>query len=160
MSNALLPRPRQLLQHARRSFAIVASQYNEVYSRGLVDHARRELQILAPGSEVAEFEVPGAFEIPLVVEEIARKARFDAIVALGVIIEGKTQHADLIGRTVTTSLQQIALRNRVPVVHEVLLVRDEAQAEERCLGESLNRGTEAARVAVKMAVLMSELKPR
>ncbi|MDP9292194.1 MAG: 6,7-dimethyl-8-ribityllumazine synthase [Verrucomicrobiota bacterium] len=160
MSNALFPRPRHLPQHPRRSFAIVSSQYNETYSRGLVEHARAELHAISAGSEIAEFEVPGAFEIPLVVEEVARQGKFEAILALGVIIEGKTQHADLIGREVTTALQQIALRNRVPVIHEVILVRDEAQAQERCLGETINRGTEAARVAVKMAVLMSELKPR
>ena len=97
------------------------------------------------------YEVPGAFEIPLVVQEVAARGGIDAIIALGVIIEGETAHAALIARTVTDSLQRIALTQRLPVIHEVLLVKNEEQARARCLGPEFNRGMEAARVAVRMA---------
>ena len=156
MSTATPSRPRQI--GARRSFAIVASQYNSEYVNGLADHARRELEAISPSFTVSNYEVPGAFEIPLVVQEIASRGNVDAIIALGVIIEGETQHAALIATAVTQSLQQIGLAQRVPVIHEVLLVKDEAQARARCLGEEINRGTEAARAAARMVQTMSSLR--
>jgi len=155
MANFIPSRPRQA-GGPRRSFAIVASQYNTEYVEGLVTSARTELQVIAPGSTVTVWEVPGAFEIPLVVQCVAeRGAEFEAIIALGVIIEGETQHAALIGRTVTDSLQQISLTTRVPIIHEVLLVKNEEQARARCLGLEMNRGIEAARIAVRMAQVMA-----
>ncbi|MDB6148733.1 MAG: 6,7-dimethyl-8-ribityllumazine synthase [Chthoniobacter sp.] len=142
----------------RCTFAIVASQYNAEFVHGLTDNARRELQAISNNFQIKLIEVPGAFEIPLAVQELAGKNTIDAIIALGVIIEGATAHASLIGAAVTRSLQQISLQHRVPVIHEVLLVKDEAQARERCLGTELNRGQEAARAAARMVEVMSELR--
>ena len=142
----------------RSTFVIVASQYNAEYVRALTEHARAELQAISNNFQVRVIEVPGAFEIPLAVQELAGKNTVDAIIALGVIIEGATAHAHLIAEAVTRSLQQISLQNRVPVIHEVLLVKNEAQARERCLGEQLNRGQEAARSAARMIDVMSELR--
>jgi 6,7-dimethyl-8-ribityllumazine synthase len=153
MSTALPDRPARPA-HQRR-FAIVSSRYNPVYVEGLVENALREIEASAPGSTVEHWQVPGAFEIPLLVQEVARLGRHDAILALGVIIEGSTQHAALIGGTLTTSLQRISLEQRIPVIHEVLLVKSEEQARERCLEPKLNRGVEAARVAVQMAEVMA-----
>jgi 6,7-dimethyl-8-ribityllumazine synthase len=64
----------------------------------------------------------------------------------------------LIGNAVTEGLQRVALTHRVPTVHEVLLVKNEEQARARCLGAELNRGTEAARVAVRMTQAISEIR--
>jgi len=159
MPNIPVPtRPRQMLQ--RRAFAIVASQYNQEYVKGLVDHATRELNVISPGVAVTVFEVPGAFEIPIIVQEIAARGGIEAIIALGVIIRGETQHADLIGEAVTNALLDAGLRYRIPVIHEVLLLSNEEQAKARCLDEELNRGTEAARIAVKMAQAVSDFKNR
>src|SRR4051812_31122283 len=80
MSTAIPSRPRQI--GARRSFAIVASQYNSEYVNGLADHARQELEAISPSFSVSNYEVPGAFEIPLVVQEIASRGNVDAIIAL------------------------------------------------------------------------------
>lgn len=140
------------------SFAVVASHYNAVYVEGLVRHFRQEMELIAPGSDILRHEVPGAFEIPLLVQMIAERGGVDAIVAFGVIIEGATAHAALIGAAVTNGLQQAALSHRVPVLHEVLLVKNEEQARVRCLEPELNRGTEAARAAVRMAEAMSEFR--
>jgi len=156
MSTAIPSRPRQTGQ--RRTFAIVSSQYNSEYVNGLVDHARRELEAISASTNVVTYEVPGAFEIPLVVQEVATRGGIDAIIALGVIIEGETQHAALIAKSVTHALQQVSLAQRLPVIHEVLLVKNEAQARARCLDEEINRGTEAARCAAHMVQTMSTLR--
>jgi 6,7-dimethyl-8-ribityllumazine synthase len=142
----------------RRSFAIVASQYHPTYVDGLIEHFKAELELISPGSTVSVFHVPGAYEVPLAVQEVAIKGGFDAIVAFGVIIEGATAHAALIGSAVTDALMRIALAQHIPVVHEVLLVKDDEQARVRCIEDQINRGTEAARVAAKMAETISELR--
>ena len=102
--------------------------------------------------------MPGAFEIPIVVREVALKKASDAIIALGVIIEGDTDHARLLGEVVTRALQQIALEQGVPVIHAVQSLKNEEQARERCLEKRINRGTEAARAAFEMANLVAELR--
>lgn len=158
MANILPARPRQISQ--RRTFAIVSSQYNAPYVRGLVQHATAELEAIVSGAYVMHHEVPGAFEIPLAAQEVAEAGAVDAILALGVVIEGETFHAELVGKAVTQALMQISLRYRLPVIHEVLLVRDEEQARLRCLEADMNRGTEAARAAVQMVQTLGELKGR
>jgi 6,7-dimethyl-8-ribityllumazine synthase len=158
MSNALPSRPRQFQQ--RRAVAIVASQYNREYVEGLSDHARRELAILLPDSSVQQFLAPGAFEIPLIVQEVAERGAFTAIIALGVIIQGETHHARLIAEAVTHALLDLSLRHRVPIIHEVLLLENEGQARARCLEAEINRGTEAARTAVRMIQALADMKGR
>jgi 6,7-dimethyl-8-ribityllumazine synthase len=159
MSNAMPSRPRQF-QQQRRAIAIVASQYNAEFVEGLSTHAQQELAQLLPDNTVQLYQVPGAFEIPLMVQEIAERGAFTAIIALGVIIQGETAHARLIAEAVTASLLDLSLRHRVPIIHEVLLVENEAQARTRCLGKEMNRGTEAARIAVRMVQNLTEARGR
>ena len=78
----------------------------------------------------------------------------DAIIALGVIIEGDTAHARLIADAVTRSLMDISLAHEVPVIHEVLLVANDEQARRRCIEPEMNRGIEAARAAVGAALAL------
>jgi 6,7-dimethyl-8-ribityllumazine synthase len=158
MSIAMPSRPRQL--QARRTIAIVASQYNPEFVTGLTTAAQQELTQLVPDGTVQLYSVPGAFEIPLMVQELAERGTFTAIIALGVIIQGETEHARLIGEAVTRGLMDISLRCKVPVIHEVLLVANEEQARKRCLGAEINRGTEAARTAVRMIQTYIELRGR
>jgi 6,7-dimethyl-8-ribityllumazine synthase len=139
------------------AIAIVASRYNAVFVDALKGNAIAELKTIAPRAEVCVFEVPGAFEIPLMVAEVAQHRRPAAILALGVIIAGETEHADLIARATTHSLQQLSLEFRVPVIHEVLLVANAGQARERTSG-SINRGAEAARAAVGMIEVLSQFR--
>lgn len=156
MSTAFPSRPRQIGQ--RRTFALIASQYNGDYVQGLVDHARRELEAISPTFSIVIHEVPGAFEIPLVVQEVASRGGIDAIIALGVIIEGETQHAALIATAITNALMQVSLAQRLPVIHEVLLLKNAEQARVRCLEDEINRGTEAARVAARMVQTLGVLR--
>jgi 6,7-dimethyl-8-ribityllumazine synthase len=142
------------------SFAIVASQYNNTYVQPLVDSATSEINELEPGASVHLVRVPGSFEIPLGVKLMALQNEFDAILALGVVLQGETAHADLIARSVTAALMNLALEFRIPVIHEVLLLQNEEQAKARCLGTKLNRGIEAARAAVSIARTVSDLALR
>jgi 6,7-dimethyl-8-ribityllumazine synthase len=164
MSTAIPPRPRQVGTGPRqqpankRRFVIVASQYNSEYVQGLVDHAVAELRVLVPAAQVDLYQVPGAFEIPIVAREVSRQKSADAILALGVILHGKTDHAEHLARSVTDALQRIATDDGMPVVHGVLSLKSETQARERCLEEEMNRGTEAARTAVHMANLVADLR--
>src|SRR5207249_59127 len=87
MANVMPTRPRQMMSQ-RRTFAVVASQYNPTYVQGLVDNFQKELAVVAPGVSAPVYEVPGAFEIPLVVQELAERGGVDAIVAFGVVIQG------------------------------------------------------------------------
>ena len=138
--------------------AIVASVYNAEYVDSMIDAA---LETLA-GSGVDDVElirVPGAFEIPVVAAKLAQRKRLrpEAVLCLGVILRGKTTHAEHIGQSVTQSLAQIATDTTVPMIHEVLLLENKAQAKERCLSQKTNRGFEAAHTALIMAGLIREI---
>ena len=92
MSNQISPRPRAV-GVTKRHFPIVASQFNQTYVQGLVDHFSVELRALAPAATLTLHQVPGAFEIPVVVREIASQKRGDAIIAIGVILKGEIGRA-------------------------------------------------------------------
>ncbi len=159
MSNAISPRPRTV-GVIQRHFTIVASQYNAAYVQGLVDHLVAELRVLVPNVTTTLLQVPGAFEIPVVVREIASQKRGDAIIAVGVILKGETDHAENLSRSVTNALQGIAVAQAIPVINVVLSFDDERQARARCLEDEINRGTEAARTAVEMSNVMSKLRAK
>jgi 6,7-dimethyl-8-ribityllumazine synthase len=130
----------------RFRFALVVSEYNREYTDALL---RAAVAALA-GHETTVVRVPGAFEIPLQVQRLARSGRFAAVLALGVIWQGKTEHAREILRAVTDALMRISLETEVPVMHHVLAVKSEAEARARCMGKKLNRGTEAAEAALAL----------
>ncbi|HSP45506.1 MAG TPA: 6,7-dimethyl-8-ribityllumazine synthase [Chthoniobacterales bacterium] len=156
MSTLAPTRPRP--SGGKHHFAIVASLFNRLYVQGLVDHAVAELRALSPAADISIHQVPGAFEIPVVVREIALKRNTQAILALAVILQGKTSHAQNLARSVTDALQQIAIDHGVPVINAVLSLETEEQARERCLEPEINRGTEAARAAVSIGELLGDLR--
>jgi len=149
------------------SFVIVASRYNAKYVEAMLRAARAELN-RAGARRVRVVRVPGAYEIPVVAARLARcggaesgassaNSRPGAIICLGVILRGETVHAAHIGEAVSRALMEIQVRFEVPVIHEVLLLENEAQARVRCLGKKHNRGAEAAQTALAMASLMATL---
>ena len=137
---------------------IVATRFNAQYVDGLVDHATEELRALAPDAAISLHRVPGSFEIPVIVRELAAQDKADAVIACGVILQGETNHAQNLSRSVTEALQRIAVEHGVPVINVVLSFDNEDQARERCLGKKINRGTEAARTAVEIANVLADLR--
>jgi 6,7-dimethyl-8-ribityllumazine synthase len=129
-------------------FALVVSVFNREYTDALLASAQAALK----GHELKIVRVPGAYEIPLQVQRLARTKRYAAVIALGVIWQGKTLHAMEILRAVTDALMRIGLETDVPVIHEVLAVSSEAEARARCMGVKLNRGNEAAQAALALAL--------
>ena len=144
----------------KRRFHIVASRFNAQYVDGLVDHVFKELRALAPNVMTLLHRVPGSFEIPVVAREIAIQNTADAIIACGVILQGETDHAQNLSRSVTDALQRIAIAHGVPVINAVLSFDNEEQARARCLENTINRGTEAARAAVEIANVLSEVRTK
>jgi 6,7-dimethyl-8-ribityllumazine synthase len=128
------------------------------FVNGLVDHAMQELRALAPEATISVHRVPGAFEIPVIVREVASRQSADAVIACGVILQGETNHAQNLSRSVTDSLQCVAVEHGVPVINAVLSFENEGQARERCLENKINRGTEAARAAVEIANVLANLR--
>src|SRR4030095_409666 len=145
---------------AKRTFHIIASRFNTQFVDGLIDHATRELRALAPDATISLQRVPGSFEIPVVVREFAIQDEADAIIACGVILQGETNHAQNLSRSVTDALQHIAIEHGVPVINAVLTFHNENQALARCLENKINRGTEAARAAVEIANVLSEVRTK
>ena len=143
-------------------FAIVASEYNARYVNAMVRAAKAVFK-RAGVKELQIIRVPGAYEIPIVAASLATMVlpdspRLAAVVCLGVILRGETVHAAHIGEAVSEALMRIQLQYQVPIIHEVLLLENEAQARVRCLGKQHNRGAEAAQTALAMARVMKDLR--
>ena len=157
----LKPVKTKSIRAAGGTFAIVASTYNARFVDAMLRAAKTE--ILRAGGKVEIIRVPGAYEIPVVAAKLARASRLtpraslSAIICLGVILRGATTHAQHIGEAVSNALAQIQIQHEVPVIHEVLLLENAQQAEERCLDKTHNRGTEAAQTALAMARVMQGL---
>lgn len=140
-------------------FAIIAARFNSRYTNALLRFARRELQDQG-ASAVDVFRVPGAFEVPVVAGALARsRPAYDAILALAVILQGETRHAELIADSVSHALAGLAVDYGIPVIHGVALLDNHEQARVRCLSKEHNRGTEAARTAIEMTRIMRRLHP-
>jgi 6,7-dimethyl-8-ribityllumazine synthase len=140
--------------------ALLRSAFNADVVEGLVGGARTELLRLgAEAGGVEELEVPGAFELPLAAKAAAESGRFDAVVALGAVIRGETDHYEHIAREAASGLAAVALQTRVPVAFGVLTVGDESQARARAAAGPDNKGGEAARAAVAMVQLVRKLQP-
>ena len=129
---------------------VAASLYNQEWVEGLVCHFQNELSAISPHASVTVHWVPGSFELPLAADLMAASGQFECVAAFGVLLDGSTAHATLVAQAITQQLLQSSITHRIPVLHEVLLVKDAAQAEARCLGTEINRGIEAARAGVRM----------
>ncbi len=137
---------------------IVVSRFNEVVTERLLRGALRALAEAGVADERIEVVyVPGAFEIPLFAELLASRGCFAALVCLGAIVRGETQHHDYLARAVFQALQEIQVSRHVPMGVGILTTEDLAQALARAGDDPGNKGYEAARVALECASLHRQL---
>ncbi len=136
---------------------IVAGQWHEEITNGLLEGARRSLA--ESGAEVTEVRVPGSFELP-VASRAALDAGADAVVALGVIIRGGTPHFEYVSDAATSGLTQVSLLTGKPVGFGVLTLDDEQQGLDRAglPGSKEDKGAEAAEAAVATALVLRKLR--
>jgi 6,7-dimethyl-8-ribityllumazine synthase len=139
-------------------FAIVVSTFNEVVTSRLLAAAESTLtQLGTPQQHRQVIRVPGAFEIPLIAKTLAQSRRFDAIICLGAVIRGETPHFDYICAETSHGIGQTSLETGIPIIYGVLTTDTVEQAMERSGPPERNKGAEAARTAIEMALLMKRL---
>jgi len=146
------------LQAKGLRFALVCARFNDIFvsqlRNGAIDCLVRHG---AAESDIATAWVPGSFEIPLVAQRLADSGKYDAIIALGVVIQGSTAHASFINAEVSKGLAQISLSRNLPVIYGVVTTENIEQAIERSGSKAGNRGASAAETAIEMANLMKVL---
>jgi 6,7-dimethyl-8-ribityllumazine synthase len=137
---------------------IVMSRFNSVVTERLLQGALRALRESGAADDNIEVvQVPGAFEIPLFAAALANTKRFDALVCLGAVIRGETQHHDYLSRAVTDALQQLQLARHIPISLGVLTTENVEQALQRAAQDRSNKGYEAAMTAIETANLLKQL---
>jgi len=140
---------------------VIRSRYNVAVVDGLLEGAKEALREMgAAEPDVALAEVPGAFELPAAAAAAARSGRFDAIVALGAVVKGETDHYEHVAREASTGLAAVARETGVPVGFGVLTVAREEQALARSAPGPGNKGAEAARAAIAMVHVLRGLAGR
>jgi 6,7-dimethyl-8-ribityllumazine synthase len=142
-----------------RRFAIVASCFNQRIVSQLLEGAVECL--VGHGVAAADVQVvrvPGAWEIPQALDELAARGTVDALIAIGVVIRGSTPHFEYICSECASGAGRVASKYRVPVAFGVLTCDTPQQAEERAGGKGGNKGADAALAALEMASLFAKLR--
>jgi 6,7-dimethyl-8-ribityllumazine synthase len=137
-----------------KKFALVVSRFNDFITEKLLSGALDALIRSGTADEDIEVvKVPGAFEIPLLAQKMAKTKRFDAVICLGAVIRGSTPHFDYISAEVSKGVAAVSLESEIPVIFGVLTVDTIEQAIERAGTKAGNKGWSAAIAAVEMANL-------
>jgi 6,7-dimethyl-8-ribityllumazine synthase len=138
--------------------ALIAASWHEQVMEGLITGALRAADQM--GAVVQVWRVPGSFELPLIAQQAALSGKFEAVVALGVIIRGGTPHFEYVSSAATDGLNRVALDTKVPVGFGLLTCDDEAQALDRAgLADSReDKGAEATMAAVSAALVLRDLR--
>lgn len=138
--------------------AIVVSRFNSFLTEQLVKGAVDAFVRLG-GDErkLTLVRVPGAYEIPVVAQNLAAKGNFDAVVCLGAVVQGATSHAALINGTTSMAFAKIALKTGVPVLDGIVAADNLEQAVERCGTKQGNKGFAAMQAAIETANAIKQI---
>ena len=138
---------------------IVAARFNEfIVSKligGAVDGLTRHD---VPEDNITLAWVPGAFEIPLIAQKMAKSGKYDAVICLGAIIRGSTSHYDLVCNEAAKGIAQVSLQSDIPVMFGVITTENIEQAIERAGSKAGNKGSECAEGAIEMINLIREIE--
>jgi 6,7-dimethyl-8-ribityllumazine synthase len=145
-----------IVENAR--FCLVAARFNSFVVESLVEGALDTLRRHgAKEEDITLVRVPGAFEMPIVLEKLALKGGYDAIIALGAVIRGGTPHFDYVAGECVKGMSQVSLRHGVPIAFGVLTVDTIEQAIERAGTKAGNKGAEATLSAIEMVNLLRQI---
>jgi len=144
------------LDGAPLAIAVVLSRFNHDIGDGLLSACLEELQRLgvAP-ARTRVCTVPGALELPLVLQRLALSGEYDALIALGAVVRGETYHFEIVSNESARGITEVQLRTGIPIANGVLTTEDESQAEARMA----DKGRDCAQAAVEMAHLIRRLTP-
>lgn len=136
------------------SIGIVQARFNEAITEALANACIAELLVLGVNEKyIDHFLVPGALEVPLALQALAEKSKYDALIALGCIIRGETYHFELVANESGAGVSRVALDYQVPIANAILTTENLEQAVAR----QTDKGRDAARVAVEMANLLNDI---
>jgi 6,7-dimethyl-8-ribityllumazine synthase len=147
------------LQYTQGQFAIACARFNgfivESLLAGAVDTLKRNG---VKADAITVVKVPGAFELPVIVQSLAHSGKYSAVIALGAVIRGATPHFDIVANESAKGLSAIALDSNIPVINGILTTDSIEQAIERAGTKAGNKGAEAAAGAIEMVNLMAALE--
>ncbi|MFQ5754539.1 MAG: 6,7-dimethyl-8-ribityllumazine synthase [Acidiferrobacterales bacterium] len=157
MSGAKSIRGDLLARNAR--FGIVLSRYNDFVGERLLQGALDTLERHgAQSSNIEVVRIPGAFEMPLVAKTMAASKRYDALIALGVVVRGETPHFEYVANECVSGLGRVSVQFDMPFGFGVLTVDTLEQAIERAGAKAGNKGVEAALAAIEMVNLIKQFQ--
>jgi len=139
-------------------FAIVAARYNEELVDSLVREACATLEGAGAKPPVVE-RAPGSAELPFAASLLAQSGQFDAIITIGMVIAGSTNHHNVIGESTAIALQNLSIQTGLPIINGIIVAENEEQAVARA-GATINRGKEFAEAALEMATYTQKWKTK
>jgi len=141
-----------------KKFGIVLSRFNSFIAERLLEGALDTLtRSGAEDDKIEVARVPGAYELPLVAQTMARSGRYDAVICLGVIIRGSTPHFDFVANEAAKGIAQVGMDTGVPILFGVLTTETIEQAIERAGSKAGNKGSDVAAAAIEMVDLLGQL---
>jgi len=130
--------------------AIVQARFNKEITDNLAQGARRALkQAGVKADKISLFETPGAFEIPLVCQQLAQTRKYHGIITIGAVIKGGTAHFEYISQAAINGVMSVMLKERLPIALGIITTYNLAQAKARCRADQTNKGHEAAMALVE-----------
>ena len=144
---------------SKAKIAIVVGRFNGFIVESLLNGALDTLRRAGiDGDDITVSHVPGALEIPLVVQKFAAAGKHDAVIALGAVIRGSTPHFDIVAGESAKALSSLSLAHSLPVVNAILTTDSIEQAIERAGTKAGNKGADAAMSAMEMISLLRKIK--
>ncbi|HCX03187.1 MAG TPA: 6,7-dimethyl-8-ribityllumazine synthase [Clostridiales bacterium] len=141
-----------------KKFGIIVGRFNEFIGGKLLSGALDALKRHGGSEENIEISwVPGAFEMPLAAQKMAKSKKYDAVICLGAVIRGATPHFDYVSNEVTKGIASVSLSQELPIIFGVLTTDTIEQAIERAGTKAGNKGYDAAVSAIEMVNLLEQL---
>jgi 6,7-dimethyl-8-ribityllumazine synthase len=142
------------LNGKKLSIGIVQARFNAEITNTLASACKKELLSLGVAEkDIVHVTVPGALEVPIALQALAEKTRFEALIALGCIIRGETYHFELVANESGAGVTRVSLDYQIPIANAIITTENMEQA----IARQVDKGVDAARVAIEMANLMESI---